>query len=147
MRSGPMQRLDALTGTWRTTMHDAWFLEPAEQPVVGTTTIEWWHDAFVLCRWTTPGDGAAGSAMSLALGHHDVLDAYTALYHDERGVSRVFAMDFGDGRWTLNREDDDMFQRFVAEVAPDRITGRWQASDDGGTTWRTDFVLDLARTD
>ncbi len=79
--------------------------------------------------------------MVVVIGRSDAQDSFTALYHDERGVCRVFAMTFRDGRWTLEREDPDMFQRFVAEVEPDRIVGRWEASEDQGTTWRKDFDL------
>jgi hypothetical protein len=38
-----------------------------------------------------------------------------------------------------------MFQRFVAGVEPDRITGRWEASEDRGSTWRKDFDLVFER--
>ena len=79
--------------------------------------------------------------MSLVLGRSDASDTYCALYHDERGTSRVFTMTFDSGHWHLLREDVDMFQRFVAEVAPDRITGRWEASDDRGAHWRKDVDL------
>jgi hypothetical protein len=41
--------------------------------------------------------------------------------------------------------DPDFHQRFVAAVHPDRIDGRWDASDDGGTTWRKDFDLIFER--
>ena len=44
-------------------------------------------------------------------------------------------------RWTLEREDEDMFQRFVADLSSDRIAGRWEASDDRGATWRKDYDL------
>jgi hypothetical protein len=50
-------------------------------------------------------------------------------------------MTFGDGRWTLTRADPDFHQRWVATVADDRIVGRWEASDDAGSTWRKDFDL------
>jgi hypothetical protein len=83
--------------------------------------------------------------MSLVLGRSDARDAYTAMYHDERGTSRVYAMSFDGGRWSLLRKDPDMFQRFVADVGPDRISGRWEASDDRGTTWRKDFDLVFER--
>jgi hypothetical protein len=94
------------------------------------------------------GHGTAGSATSemvMVLGRSDPQDTYSALYKDERGVCRVFAMTFADGRWTLLREDADMFQRFVADVAPDRIDGRWEASDDRGATWRKGFDLVFER--
>lgn len=146
MRSEAMERLDVLVGSWRTTLRNAWFLEPAGQEVPGTATVEWLSDAFVVFRWTMEGDvGAATSEMVLVIGHSDPQDAYTALYHDERGVCRVYAMTFDDARWTLTREDSDMFQRFVADLGPDLIDGRWEASDDEGATWRKDFDLVFQR--
>ncbi|WP_166847707.1 hypothetical protein [Isoptericola sp. BMS4] len=154
MRSEAMRRLDVLTGDWDVTMRDAWFLGPEEQPVPGRAKIEWLADAFVVVRWTMGGDvGPATSEMVLALGRSDVRDAHAALYHDERGVSRVLDMTFdpagsasGAARWVLTREDPDMFQRFVADVTTDRIAGRWEASDDRGSTWRKDFDLIFERT-
>jgi hypothetical protein len=146
MRSEAMQQLDVLVGSWATTMRNAWFLEPAGREVPGKASVEWLDDAFVTFRWTMLGDvGKATSEMVLVIGRSDARDAWTALYHDERGVCRVFAMTFDGVRWSLNREDPDMFQRFVADVAPDRITGRWEASDDQGSTWRKDFDLVFER--
>ena len=55
-------------------------------------------------------------------------------------------MTFDGSHWALNREDPDMFQRFVADVQPDRIAGAWQASEDRGATWRKDFDLVFDRT-
>ena len=142
MRSEAMDLLNVLEGSWRATMTNAWFLEPAELEVSGSATAQWIDDAFMLFRWTMNGDvGPATSEMSLVLGRSDASDAFTALYHDERGTSRVYLMSFNGNRWSLLREDADMFQRFVADVGPDRIAGRWEASDDRGATWRKDFDL------
>jgi hypothetical protein len=69
-----------------------------------------------------------------------------ALYHDPRPTSRVFRTTFADGEWLMLREDPDMHQRFVATVTKDRIDGRWDASEDGGATWRKDFSLIFERT-
>jgi hypothetical protein len=146
MRSEAMELLDVLVGSWRTTMSNAWFLEPEDRTVSGTATVEWLGDAFVIFRWTMEGDvGPATSEMVLVLGRSDAHDAYSAFYHDERGVCRVFAMTFDDARWTLAREDPDMFQRFLADVGPDLIVGRWEASEDHGSTWRKDFDLSFER--
>ncbi len=146
MRSEAMEKLDVLVGSWRTTLSDAWFLEPPDQEVPGSATVEWLHDALVVFRWTMEGDvGQATSEMVMVLGRSDPNDAYTALYHDERGVCRVFAMTFDGARWELSREDPDMFQRFVADVGPDRIAGRWEASEDQGSIWRKDFDLTFDR--
>jgi hypothetical protein len=67
------------------------------------------------------------------------------LYHDARGVSRVFDMTFSAGAWTLLREDPDFHQRFAAVVERDRISGRWDASEDAGETWRKDFDIVFER--
>jgi len=32
-------------GTWRTTLRNAWFLEPADLEVPGSATVEWLGDA------------------------------------------------------------------------------------------------------
>ena len=146
MRNESMEQLDVLVGAWKTTMRDAWFLEPADQEVPGTATVDWLHDAFLVFRWTMLGDvGDATSEMVLVLGRSDARDAYVALYHDERGVCREFAMTFDASHWNLTREDPDMFQRFISEVGPDRIVGRWEASEDQGSTWRKDFDLVFER--
>ena len=146
MRSEAMEQLDVLVGSWRTMMKNAWFLEPDDLEVPGLTTVEWLSDAFVVLRWTTKDDvGAATSELVLVLGRSDANGEYSALYHDERGVCRVFAMTFDGSYWTLSREDPDMFQRFIADVGPDRIDGRWEASEDRGSTWRKDFDLVFER--
>ncbi|MFC7492308.1 MULTISPECIES: hypothetical protein [unclassified Knoellia] len=146
MRNKDLDRLDVLTGSWDTTLTNAWFLEPADQEVPGSATIEWLADAFLVARWTMQGDvGEATSEQVLVLGRSDARDELTALYHDERGVCRVFDMTFDGSRWTLVREDPDMHQRFVADVSPDRLDGRWEASEDQGSTWRKDFDLIFTR--
>jgi hypothetical protein len=142
MRSEAMKQLNVLVGSWRTTMKNAWFLEPDVLEVPGSAIVEWLGDAFVVFRWTIEGDvGTATSEMIMVLGRSDANDAYSALYHDERGVCRVFDMTFSASQWTLTREDPDMFQRFIADIEPDRLAGRWEASDDRGSTWRKDFDL------
>lgn len=80
MRNEAMKQLDVLVGSWRTTMRNAWFLEPADKEVPGSATVEWLGDAFVVFRWTMRGDvGKATSEMVLALGRGDPNGAYTAL--------------------------------------------------------------------
>jgi hypothetical protein len=81
--------------------------------------------------------------MVLVLGRSDPQDAYSALHHDERGVCRIFDMAFDGSHWTLRREDPDMYQRLVADVRPDQVSGSWEASTDRGATWRKDLDLVL----
>lgn len=146
MRNEAMKRLDALAGSWRTTLRNAWFIEPADLEVPGTVEAQWLHDAFLVLRWTMQDDvGDATSEMVFVLGRSDANERYEALYNDERGGYRVFDMTFDGAHWTMSREDPDFFQRFVADVEDDRIDGRWEASDDRGETWRKDFDLIFER--
>jgi hypothetical protein len=135
MKNERLELLGGLVGSWRLTLSDAWFLEPAGTEVHGSATVEWLGDAFLVMRCDLDGE------LTMVFGRSDANDAYTALYHDDRGVCRVFAMTFDGSDWTLAREDPDFHQRFIGEIGPDRIAGRWEASDDQGKTWRKDFDL------
>jgi hypothetical protein len=146
MRNTELEKLDGLVGEWTTTISDAWFLEPPGTEVPGTTTIEWLGESFLVVRSEFGGGQHEHSEMRLVLGRSDANDRYVALYHDDRGVCRQFAMSFDGGHWTMTREDPDLHQRFLADVDENRINGRWEASEDQGTTWRKDFDLTFERT-
>ena len=140
MRNAKMDSLDLLVGRWDLTLSDAFFLEPPGTEVRGRATGSWIGEAFVLLA-VELGEGR----QTFVLGRSDANDAYAAFYHDDRGVNRVFAMEFDGASWTLLREDPDFHQRWVSEIMPDRIAGRWEASEDAGATWRKDFDLVFER--
>ncbi|MBB4929655.1 hypothetical protein F4561_000475 [Lipingzhangella halophila] len=141
MRNPSLDTLDVLVGRWTLTLSDAWFLEPPGTELHGWATFEWLGDAFIVLRSEIGGH----PGYDLAIGHSDARDAYAALYHDERGVSRLFQMTFDHASWTLTREDPDFHQRFLADVQEDAIKGRWEASEDEGRTWRKDYDLTFVR--
>lgn len=136
MRNEALNELEGLVGDWKLTMTDAWFLESREVEVDGAAKIEWLGDAFLEMRATL---GMDHGRWHWVIGRNDPREQFVLLYHDERGVCRVFDMTFGEGEWTLTREDPDFHQRFIATVDGDRIAGRWEASEDFGKTWRKDF--------
>lgn len=144
MRNTELEKLDWLVGEWTTTMSNAWFLEPPGVEVSGTTTIERLGESFLVVR-SQLGEGAHHSEMSFVIGRSDPNDVYVALYQDDRGVCRQFAMTFDGEHWTMTREDPDFHQRFIASIEKDRILGRWEASEDDGRTWRKDFDLTFER--
>ncbi|SCL29063.1 hypothetical protein GA0074692_2656 [Micromonospora pallida] len=145
MRNTEMAKLDGLVGNWTTTISDAFFLEPPGTTVPGTAAIEWLGESLLVVRMEFGGGGHEGSEMSFVLGRSDANDRFVALSQDNRGVCREFAMTFDGGHWTMHRADPDFHQRFVADVEKDRILGRWEASEDGGTSWRKDFDLTYER--
>ena len=141
MRNEALERLDVLVGTWRLTMKNAWFLESLETEVSGSASIAWSGDAFITMQAEIGGE----PAWDFVFGRSDANDTYVALYHDERGTGRMFNMTFTGDTWTMSREDPDFHQRFIAELAGDRIDARWEASDDAGQTWRKDFDVEFRR--
>ena len=137
MRSPGLDRLGELIGVWDLTMTNAHFLDSLEERVSGRASFEWLDDVLVVFRW---GLGPTPPAVCV-IGYSTPGERYQMLYHDDRGVARVFAMEFGDGHWGLLREDSDFHQRFEARLQPGRIIGAWEASEDEGKTWRKDFDL------
>ncbi len=134
MRNTEMAKLGGLVGEWTTTMSDAWFLEPPGTEVPGITTIEWLGESLLVAQSEFGGGRHVHSEMSLVIGRSDANNRLVVLYQDDRGVCREFVMTFDGGQWTMTREDPDFHQRFIAEVVPDRILGRWEASEDAGKT-------------
>lgn len=142
MRNEQLVQLDALVGDWDLTLSGAWFLDDLETEQRGRATFEWLGDAFVTMHSTLEGE----PIWDLVFGRSDARGQLYALYHDNRGVNRLFDMAFDDRTWTMSRQDPDFHQRFVADVERDRIIGRWEASEDAGDSWRKDFDLLFERS-
>lgn len=142
MRNEALAQLDGLVGEWKLTITDAWFLESREIEVHGEATVEWLGEAFLRLHATFDDD----SSWDWVIGRSDAHEQLTVLYHDDRGVCRVFRMTFVDGEWSMEREDPDFHQRFAGTVTQDRIDARTEASEDEGKTWRKDFDLIFERS-
>ena len=141
MRNPAVDALDILVGEWQLTLTDAWFLESRDIRQHGHATARWLGDAFVELE----GEIGAVPTWHFVFGRSDPDEQLVALYHDPRPTSRLFQVTFGDGQWQMLRQDPDFHQRFEATVTPRRIDGHWDASDDGGVTWRKDFDLIFER--
>jgi hypothetical protein len=141
VRNPALEPLDVLVGEWALTLTDAWFLESRDVEQQGRATARWLGDAFIELEAEMEGE----HVWHFVLGRSDANGQLVALYHDPRPTSRLFQMSFIGNDWSMQREDPDFFQRFVASVGTDNIHGRWEASEDQGTTWRKDFDLIFER--
>lgn len=141
MRSPGLDKLERLIGKWDLTLTNAHFLDSLDERVSGQATFEWLDNVLVVFRW---GLGPTPPAVCV-IGYSTPEEQYRMLYHDDRGVARVFEMEFSDDHWSLLRENPDFHQRFEARLQPDRIIGAWEASEDEGATWRKDFDLMFER--
>jgi hypothetical protein len=138
LRNPALAELEILVGDW-----DAETVFPNDPPgtLQGRVSFEWLEEgAFLLMRSEIQGEGPPRSLA--VIGRDDASGAYSFVYYDVRGVSRVYAMRFGGGEWALEGKPRDFFQRFRGRVAPDgrTIEGTWEKSDDG-QSWDHDFAL------
>ena len=140
--------LDALAGSWELEAT----LDGRSMSVARTTFA--WHGGLLLGHAEPPTSivpewqGLAPETTDTALGLDDHTGAFSMLYADARGVSRIYAMTLDGHRWTLrSRPGPDFHQRFEGAFAAagDRIDGRWERSEDG-ETWALDFDVTYRRT-
>lgn len=143
MKNDAIARFEPLIGRWDLVLTNSWFLESLDVRVDGWASFEWLDESFIVFRWTV---GETPPAVMI-IGRSDARDRDYVLYHDERGVARLFDMELDGSHWTLHREDPDFHQRFVAEILGDRIEASADASEDQGATWRKDFDLILTRSE
>lgn len=141
MRSPALDQLERLIGTWDLTMTNAHFLDTLDEQVRGHASFEWLDEVLVVFRW---GLGPTPPAVCV-IGYSTPEQQYHMLYHDDRGVARIFEVELTEERWSLLREDSDFHQRFEARLETDKIVGAWEASEDEGKTWRKDFDLVFER--
>jgi hypothetical protein len=137
-----LSNLDVLIGEW-----DVALSFPVDPPgtVHGHASGAWFEDgSFFIMRM---GAQTAGPPYSLAIiGRDDSTEAYTLLYLDDRGVSRVYQMSLGHGEWKQWREAPGFSQRFTGRFSADgnTITAHWEKSKDG-VSWEHDFDLTYTR--
>lgn len=143
MKNDSIARLEPLIGYWDLVLTNSWFLESLDVRVDGWASFEWLDESFIVFRWAVEETPPA----VMVIGRSDARDRDYVLYHDERGVARLFDMELDGRDWTLHREDPDFYQRCVAEILGDRIEASWDASEDQGATWRKDFDLILTRAE
>jgi hypothetical protein len=143
-RNAQLERLaEVFVGDWTLTITNRWWLEDPSTVTSGTAVCAWLGDAFLRLQAELDGE----PTWDFVFGRNDARDEFTALYHDERSVLRVFAVTLDGDDWAMTREDPDFHQRFVGRVDGDRLVTRTEASDDQGATWRKDFDLVFTRAD
>jgi hypothetical protein len=126
-----LQNLGRFIGKWNVTL-----VFPMDPPgtVHAQTGFDWIEDeAFMIQRlgdsqWIIGPDGSS--------------ETYYALYHDGRGVSRVYQMSLHKNVWKIWRDSPGFSQRFEGTFSNDgkTITAQWEISSDG-STWEHDFSM------
>ena len=142
-RNTELERVAAIfVGDWTLTITNQWWLDDPTTVTSGSATCDWLGDSFIRLQAEFDGE----PTWEFVFGRNDARDQFVVLYHDERGVLRVFDMTLDDGSWTMSHADPDFHQRLLGRVEGDRIVGQTDASEDEGATWRKDFDLVFERT-
>jgi hypothetical protein len=139
--------LQPLIGSW--TMSITWS-EKTHKLVGGSPSVEvpasfaWASNGCFLLE--TAGGGGAPISYWM-IGGDDASGAFSALYSDSRGVSRLYEMSFAEGLWKIWRSAAGFHQRFVGRISLDQntIAAYWDKSEDG-SNWERDFDLTYTRS-
>ena len=130
-----LKNLARLVGKWEVEL--IFPADPANK-VQAQATFDWLEgESFVIEHF--------GSSVWI-IGPDDTTETYSVLYHDERGVSRVYEMSLQGDTWKIWRNAPGFAQRFEGKlIEADRtITAHWEKSSDG-STWEHDFDLIYTR--
>jgi hypothetical protein len=132
---------EIFVGAWSISITNQWWLEDPTTVTTGTASCEWLGDSFLRLQAEFDGE----PTWDFVIGRSDARDEFLALYHDERGVQRLFHLTLDGGSWTMSRADPDFHQRFFGRVEGNRMVGQTDMSEDLGATWRKDFDLIFER--
>ena len=136
-----LEPLAFLIGDWRTM---------GTHPVVpgkrltGRTTFHW-HEggAFLIMRNEVDEPGFPDG---VAIFGSDGGGGFRMIYFDERGVSRVFEVEAGEGTVTWHRADPQLAQSVTvtANERGDRLVSKGRMSENGGL-WKDDLSQEFER--
>ncbi|WP_020599289.1 hypothetical protein [Spirosoma panaciterrae] len=131
--------LEVLIGNWTAEISNASFLPDLSTTIQSVATFEWFEEGeFLVLRLGTK----VTPHSTWLIGRDQDFPNYTALYFDDRHVSRVYEMSFNDDTWKIWRNAPNFMQSFEGKISEDRntIVGAWSKSFDG-KEWEHDFDL------
>lgn len=131
-----MRAFEVLVGEWAVEV-------PQFPGQHGRATFAWIEEgAFLRLRSEAPEPAPDATWI---IGSDDSADSCTALYHDSRGVARVYRMSLDAGVWRIWRDAPGFCQRYVGTLrAEGEIRGAWEKSADG-SVWEKDFDMFYTR--
>jgi len=138
--SAPLSHFDPLIGHWTLEVgRNGQFDE------VGTTALAWLGEKSFIVMRCDNAEGGPPSA-SVVIGADGDSGVCIALYHDARGVSRVYVTSFQDGVWRMRRDQEGFKQLLEARLSEDgqKMVGKWQKNT--GDKWEHDFDVIYTRT-
>ncbi len=144
----PLAALEPFVGEWRMAVA---FEGMPPMDAGARVSFEWLPGKrFLIQRWEVPVPEAPDGIAIIGADPASE-GSYLQHYFDARGVARVYKMSFGEGVWTLWREEADFSpldfaQRFTGTFSDDgtTIAGAWEIRHPG-KPWEHDFGLTYTR--
>lgn len=136
-----LKDMEVLVGDWE--MQGAHPRLP--DPVRGHASFAWIEEgAFLL--WQTHFEQPLPPDAISIISRDETTGAYSVLYFDERGVSRVYEMSLEGGVWKTWRNAPGFLQRTTGTISADRNTIKihGELSKDG-SNWEQDLNLTYTR--
>jgi hypothetical protein len=148
-RAAALERLKPLVGEWTAEFRFSF----TPEPTAGWLAFAWeLGGQFLLERSGGEHPSMPSGLCVISVAEEGDGHEYVQHYFDSRGVVRVYRMTLRDGVWQLVRDRPDFtplafHQRYTGRFSDDgrTIDGQWEASNDGGATWETDFGLTFRR--
>lgn len=137
--------LETFVGNWTMRLSNAAFLSDPHATVEGSVIFEWFEgEAILIMRQGIKGSGTPWAVW--LIGKDEDASGYTALYTDDRGVSRVYHMSFEKDGWKIWRNTPKFSQRFEGKINEDgkTIQPQWQKSFDG-KKWEHGFDISYTK--
>jgi hypothetical protein len=133
-----LRALELLVGEWAV---EAKGPDGQAWPGDGRASFQWHpSNAHLIQRIAVDVPGAPDSTS--IIGCDAANGTYVQLYSDERGVCRIYTMQFDSNQWILQREGEPFAQRFIGTISDDArtISGRWEKAENG-PEFTVDFYL------
>ncbi len=138
-----LEKLNFLIGEWKVSGKHRLIPDPLN----GKVNFKWiGGESFIQMETDFNQSGPPNSVA--VIGSDDKAGTLSMLYHDVRGVSRIFEMKFSDNVWSLFRNFPGFSQRFTGTISNDgnNINGIWELSEDD-INWIKDAEMIYNKTE
>lgn len=137
-----LKKLDILVGDWKIMGKHPLIANP----ISGKINFSWFNGKSFLIMHADFNQSGPPNGTAI-IGSDDSAGKLSMLYFDERGVSRIYEMEFSDNSWKLWRNFPGFSQRYTGIVKGDRntIEGVWELCEDD-INWKKDLEITYIRT-
>jgi len=136
-----LKKLEILIGDWKISAKH----RQIPNPITGKISFDWFNGkSFLIMRTDFNHSGPANS--TAIIGSDDSAEKLSMLYFDERGVSRIYEVEFNENVLRMQRDYPGFSQRYKGTIKDDgnTIEGVWELCEDN-VNWKKDMEIIYSR--